>query len=325
MPRIRSSAPDTLCPVCHGTGTEHKYGHPVPCSKCKAKVQEGKTQIRIFEDTITCGQCFKWAFEEIRKNRRGVLKHGQITHPFTGKKYFHAWIEDGRVVKDWQTMKAGLSKYAGKGWPKDVFDKTFDPKQVKTYSQGEALVKGLKKKQFGPWSEDFDTTGPAKTRKKMSAYVHTQVHGDERVKPHQGTQRDARKDFTNKFGNHPAHKKLHDKLYKKHDAMKTSSELDQKRSDATLRGEDYDPLKLGYMLTPKEKEQRKQAVKADKLRKGLTRTKVNESAELRKKLKGLEAHHLRSLNTDNSYATSGRMRDVKNAIYDTKEKLRKKK
>ena len=35
------------------------------------------------------------------------------------KRYNHAWAEDRGKVKDWQTMKAGSSKYAGKGWPSD--------------------------------------------------------------------------------------------------------------------------------------------------------------------------------------------------------------
>ena len=45
------------------------------------------------------------------------------------------------MVKDWQTMKAGSSKWAGKGWPKREYYKAWNPKDMKKYTPFDAAEK----------------------------------------------------------------------------------------------------------------------------------------------------------------------------------------
>jgi len=103
----------------------------------------------IKESKIAMGQCFSWACKRVRDG--GSLVHGTVQNPWSGERYAHAWVEDGDRVYDWQTMEAGSSKYAGKGWPKAEFYKTFSPGVEKRYQPHEATVKSMVTRHYGPW------------------------------------------------------------------------------------------------------------------------------------------------------------------------------
>ena len=84
----------------------------------------------LIEATIACGEClsYVWKMGIINQDNKQANKKMKITygtvqnkHVSNNKRYRHAWVEDGNLVKDWQTMVMGGSKYAKKGWPKKEY------------------------------------------------------------------------------------------------------------------------------------------------------------------------------------------------------------
>jgi len=107
-----------------------------------------------------CGECFRWSFSQITKDDSAKLVHGLVTPPFSNKPpYWHAWIEKGDLVKDWQTMEAKIGgKFAGKGYPKNLFYELYQPKNIRKYSTSKAIEKWVQSKSpehpnghMGPW------------------------------------------------------------------------------------------------------------------------------------------------------------------------------
>ena len=84
----------------------------------------------LFEATIACAECLSYAwkmymYNQSNKtaNRKMKIVYGSVQNKWLaeGRRYKHAWVEDGNLVKDWQTMVLGMSKWAKKGWPKKRF------------------------------------------------------------------------------------------------------------------------------------------------------------------------------------------------------------
>lgn len=92
---------------------------------------------------IPAGRCFPYVHRQalvaLVENGTVVCVHGRIKQPFTDRYYPHAWIEVDGLVMDWQTMEMGSSKFAGKGWPIDLFYETFNPISVEKYSSNELI------------------------------------------------------------------------------------------------------------------------------------------------------------------------------------------
>ena len=110
----------------------------------------------ILNETIACGECLSYTYKQTMKNHKkknfkavyGTVQNKLVSN---NKRYNHAWVEEGNKVKDWQTMKAGSSKYAGKGWPKKEFYSFWKPKNVKKYTTKEAADTYLEKKSMIGW------------------------------------------------------------------------------------------------------------------------------------------------------------------------------
>ena len=114
----------------------------------------------LIEATIACGECLSYAWkmgiinqDNKQANKKMKIAYGTVQNKWIskGKRYRHAWVEDGNLVKDWQTMVAGSSKYAGKGWPKKEFYSFWKPKNVKKYTTKEAADTYLEKKSMIGW------------------------------------------------------------------------------------------------------------------------------------------------------------------------------
>lgn len=89
------------------------------------------------------GSCFPWAYANAHG---GKLKHGMVTHPWSGKAYEHAWVErDGRVY-DWQTS-VGLGP-GQTGWSREDFYAKYKPIKIKTYEAARLASKSWL--QHGP-------------------------------------------------------------------------------------------------------------------------------------------------------------------------------
>ena len=110
----------------------------------------------LLNETIACGECLSYAYKYAVKNlgKKNVkIVYGTVQNKWIsgGKRYNHAWVEDGNLVKDWQTMKAGSSKYAGKGWPKREFYKVWNVKNEKKYTPQEVADNFRKYKSIMGW------------------------------------------------------------------------------------------------------------------------------------------------------------------------------
>lgn len=93
------------------------------------------------------GDCFRFAYKRVQEG--GTLIHATVVHPWSGKQFPHAWVEDGGKAYDWQTSQ-GL----GKGKPLGVaaFRQQWKPAAETSYTADEAKVLAVKTKHFGPWA-----------------------------------------------------------------------------------------------------------------------------------------------------------------------------
>lgn len=101
------------------------------------------------------GDCYRWAYRYVLKHPGALLHQGTVVAPFVGAgtgRYGHAWVVDGGVVKDWQTMVAGLGgHYKGVGWPEAVWVKSWQPRGVRVFSIEQAAIEMAKHGHYGPW------------------------------------------------------------------------------------------------------------------------------------------------------------------------------
>ena len=76
-----------------------------------------------------------------QRDKKAKVVFGSVQNDWisNGKRYPHVWIVDKRkIVKDWQTMGAGSSKYGFKGMPMKFFKDTWNPKIDREYGMKEA-------------------------------------------------------------------------------------------------------------------------------------------------------------------------------------------
>ena len=114
----------------------------------------------LSEATIACGECLSYAwkmslYNQSNKtaNRKMKIVYGSVQNKWLaeGRRYKHAWVEDGNLVKDWQTMVLGMSKWAKKGWPKKRFYDFYHPKDMKKYTPAAAAEKFRQTKSMMGW------------------------------------------------------------------------------------------------------------------------------------------------------------------------------
>lgn len=122
-----------------------------------------KLKSLLSESTIACGECLSYAWKTYiinqdnkRANKKMKIVFGTVQNEWIskGKRYKHAWVEDGNLVKDWQTMdpKGPRSgKYAMKGWPIKEFYKFWNAKPTKKYTPKEATDKYIETKSINGW------------------------------------------------------------------------------------------------------------------------------------------------------------------------------
>lgn len=107
---------------------------------------------RVNENTIAKGECFSWAFKRlldhhVKGEHDAVLVHASVKHPWTGKRYEHAWVEHKGKVYDWQSTAMGL----GKQHTVASFKAGYEPKQIKRYNGKQAVRASARAKHYGPW------------------------------------------------------------------------------------------------------------------------------------------------------------------------------
>ena len=125
----------------------------------KKDINEQFEMIEAMAGKIGYGECFKWAYQQIMEkghserlgSHQWSLVQAIVKNPWDGKSYPHAWIENKKVVQDWQTMEIGMSKYKKKGWPRNIFYDTFKPSKVIKYGRDDAIKQLAKANHYGPW------------------------------------------------------------------------------------------------------------------------------------------------------------------------------
>ena len=114
----------------------------------------------LLKEVIACGQCLQYAWHtdkvkqsDAQANKKMKIVFGTVQNKWIskGKRYPHAWVEDGNLVKDWQTMVLGMSKWAKKGWPKKRFYDFYHPKDMKKYTPAAAAEKFRQTKSMMGW------------------------------------------------------------------------------------------------------------------------------------------------------------------------------
>ena len=113
----------------------------------------------LLGETIACGECLSYAWKTYIKNqdnKKMRVAFGTVQNKWisNNKRYPHAWIEDGNLVKDWQTNDPKgprTSKYAMKGWPKNEFYKFWNVKNVMKYTTKEASDNWKRTKSMIGW------------------------------------------------------------------------------------------------------------------------------------------------------------------------------
>lgn len=94
------------------------------------------------------GNCYEVAARVLvdRKLPQGVLVHGSVWHPKTGR-HGHAWVEMGDVVFDFANNKSAVMR-------KEKYYSLGRVQNTKKYTRKQAVDKMLDTEHFGPWGDD---------------------------------------------------------------------------------------------------------------------------------------------------------------------------
>jgi hypothetical protein len=96
---------------------------------------------------VACGDCFGFALANAKKN--DIIVHARVRDPWSGKPFWHAWIERRGRVLDWQSNQ-GLGP-GKKGWKKGDFVKAYRPAKMARYAPDDARVCMIRERTMGPW------------------------------------------------------------------------------------------------------------------------------------------------------------------------------
>jgi hypothetical protein len=109
---------------------------------------------------VPCGLCFQYVYDHAYKSWNDETNNAYYIHamvnpdlPGNDRQYMHAWVEEGGIVYDWQTMERGLSKYSGTGWPVEEFYELFRPFDIKKYTAEEIVMNSVRNRNKGPWEQ----------------------------------------------------------------------------------------------------------------------------------------------------------------------------
>lgn len=124
----------------------------LPESRTEASLRDLTSWGRSLLSEAAEGDCFRFAYKRVREG--GTLFHATVTHPWSGKQFPHAWVEDGGKAYDWQTSQGFANQGLGKGKPLGVaaFRQQWKPVAETSYTADEASALVARTKHFGPWA-----------------------------------------------------------------------------------------------------------------------------------------------------------------------------
>ena len=112
----------------------------------KTPAQLDREVAAAIKPRVACGECFMYAYQFVTK-KGGVLKHGMVTHPWDANDFWHAWVEKGGKVHDWQTAEVRKTDPVAI----ERFYAWWKPRDVKSYTADEARKQLARNKHYGPW------------------------------------------------------------------------------------------------------------------------------------------------------------------------------
>lgn len=92
------------------------------------------------------GDCYAWAAKFCVGKQGCVVRHGTVEHPWSHKRYAHAWAEYRGSAWDYQTDTMGRQPM-----PLAEFDAQYHPQVEATYAGGHAFRQGMKAGHWGPF------------------------------------------------------------------------------------------------------------------------------------------------------------------------------
>ena len=101
------------------------------------------------------GQCYASAYHFVREEG-GILIHGSVRDPQTGRRFPHAWVEKA----DWIIDAEHLDDF--RYLPKERFDRAFQPQIWGQWDADAALMTLARQHHMGPWVDKHGT--PAKPK-----------------------------------------------------------------------------------------------------------------------------------------------------------------
>lgn len=108
----------------------------------------------LIKESIAIGQCYPHAVRMAKdsdvSDRNDLSKfkvvHGRVTDKWNDESYYHAWVQKGDLVFDWQTHSTKPD-----GIPRDVYYDMYQPEIFREYTASEAIVNCVNTGHAGPW------------------------------------------------------------------------------------------------------------------------------------------------------------------------------
>jgi hypothetical protein len=103
--------------------------------------------------TLAAGLCFEYAYHYV-KDHGGILVHAKVLTPWppgNKRRYWHAWVEKGGRIYDWQHAEG---HHISSTNIKDHY-RIWKPTNIRRYTAKQAfakIVSGKHNLHLGPWS-----------------------------------------------------------------------------------------------------------------------------------------------------------------------------
>jgi hypothetical protein len=100
------------------------------------------------------GDCYRWAYRYVLKHPQAFLYQGYVRDPDGVERgpFGHAWVIHKGIVKDWQTMVAGLGgRFRGCGYPETIYNQLWRPARVQVFDAAQARSALQRNGHYGPW------------------------------------------------------------------------------------------------------------------------------------------------------------------------------
>jgi hypothetical protein len=105
------------------------------------------------QQIVPIGQCFDYAIQLAKEHLKAndiVIGHGILSTQWD-RPFWHAWVEDGERVFDWQRKD-----HMPDGMPMETFNDFYTKHFVRYYTPEQVLVEALRHGHKGPWVPDWE-------------------------------------------------------------------------------------------------------------------------------------------------------------------------